>query len=399
MTITRLLPTAADVAIVEAKLDALIARAAKKGIDTDLRYTVAVVETEDGGPANYELTVDYTDLVRFPGGWTLVAVADATGTDEPLIFTLADDVEIAGDVDLRRCDHCGRGVRRTKALFVRDDAGTMMQVGGACALDFLGHDPWWATLLWEAVNDEIDDVARVGAEIEMDNGLVLRAAIEANRLGYVKANAEHGTPTRRILEAMLNGQFWAGDTFAAERRALAEAPAATVTVDAVREWMREQDGDFGANLRRVADSAKIGRKALGIAAYAPAGAMRWREEMAAKAAQRAADEAARADAAPVPVGKATVEGRVTAVRFVENAYGATWKMRVVTDAGWAVWGTRPTALCDAFHYTENGYVDVPGAQIGDRVRFVATIEPAADDPHFGFFKRPTKAEIVERAAA
>jgi hypothetical protein len=55
------------------------------------------------------------------------------------------------------------------------------------------------------------------------------------------------------------------------------------------------------------------------------------------------------------------------------------KMLVVTDTGWKVWGTMPAAL------------DVDR---GARVRFTATVKPSDDDPHFGFFSRPTKAQVL-----
>ena len=393
-TITRHFTTAEDAAIVTGRVAGLARRAAKKGIETDLRST-----TEVTAENTYRVEVTFSDLVRFAGGWTLVAVADATSTDEPMIFTFADDTTVDGDIDMSRCDHCGRNVRRNKVLFVRSEAGDVKQVGGSCAQDFLGRDPFWATLLWDAVNDEISDDDRSSGRFEFPTSIVLAAAIDACRLGYVKRNAEHGTPTATIVTAMLNGAFWNHRDFAGLRQALAEAPAATVTVQQVLDWMREQEGEFGLNLRRIADSTNIGAKAIGLAAYAPAGAARWREEMIAKAAQKAADEAARANAESVPVGKVIVEGVVVSTRLVESEYGSTLKMKVTTDAGWSVWGSVPKSLLGYCEWDDD-YVQrwVAGAEIGDRVRFTATIEPSADDRLFGFFKRPTKAEIIERAA-
>jgi hypothetical protein len=59
-------------------------------------------------------------------------------------------------------------------------------------------------------------------------------------------------------------------------------------------------------------------------------------------------------------------------------------MRVVSDAGWAVWGTIPSAISQV--------------EIGDRVSLVATVEASADDKTFGFYKRPAKAAIAAEAA-
>lgn len=78
-----------------------------------------------------------------------------------------------------------------------------------------------------------------------------------------------------------------------------------------------------------------------------------------------------------PEGKVTIEGEIVSTRVDDGYYGTTVKALVVTEAGWKVWGTKPSA-----------------ASKGDRIRFVATVTPSADDPLFGFYKRPTKVEII-----
>lgn len=55
-------------------------------------------------------------------------------------------------------------------------------------------------------------------------------------------------------------------------------------------------------------------------------------------------------------------------------------MIVKTDAGWKVYGTVP------------GSID---AKRGDHITFEAQVTVSDDDPKFGFFKRPTKAKIME----
>ena len=99
----------------------------------------------------------------------------------------------------------------------------------------------------------------------------------------------------------------------------------------------------------------------------------------AREAQRAAESEA---AAPCPTGRVVVEGEVLTVKAQDGyAYGSTvLKVLVKADAGWKVWGTLPASI--------------EGAVRGSRVRFVAAVEPSNDDPKFGFFKRPTKAELL-----
>lgn len=82
----------------------------------------------------------------------------------------------------------------------------------------------------------------------------------------------------------------------------------------------------------------------------------------------------------VPTGRLVIEGVVLSKKSQESAYGTSWKMLVEGD-GWKVWGTVPESI---FWEVEKGV----------RVRFTATVEASEDDEAFGFYKRPTKAEIV-----
>ena len=109
------------------------------------------------------------------------------------------------------------------------------------------------------------------------------------------------------------------------------------------------------------------------------------DEKATTLAAREAEAAALAAAGvKVPTGRVLVEGTVLSTKWVDNQYGGSLKMLVQNSAGWKVWGTVPSAI----------EVDK-----GDVVRFTATVEASNDDALFGFYKRPTKAEVVTVAAA
>lgn len=375
--ITRSFPTAAMASAANGQVAALSARAAKKGIATDLRSTVTQ-EVDEDGHNRYILTVTFSDLVRLPGGWQLIAVADATATEEPMIFNFDDEARISGTVDMMRCDHCERRTTRTKVMFIESEAGEVKQVGGSCAKDFLGHDPFWATVLFEALEVQPEFSGR----IEYPTEIVIAAAIEANRIGYRKVDCE-GVSTKQIVEAMLNGRYYELAKWEDIRNLVEASPAATITVQQVLDWMLEQDGEMGANLRRIAESKNIGEKSFGFAAYAPHGADSHRIRVAEMEARRKAEEAAREGASPCPTGKFAIEGTVTLLRWVSNEYGDTLKMRVLTGEGYSVYGTVPRIIED----------DI---ERGSLVRFCANVTPSDDDELFGFYKRPTKAEIIER---
>ena len=85
---------------------------------------------------------------------------------------------------------------------------------------------------------------------------------------------------------------------------------------------------------------------------------------------RAAKESMAADC---PSGRVTVCGEVVSTKSVESQYGITLKMLVRAVEGFKVWCTVPAKLT---------------VERGTTVKFTVTLEPSADDPKFGFGKRP-----------
>lgn len=115
-----------------------------------------------------------------------------------------------------------------------------------------------------------------------------------------------------------------------------------------------------------------------------AAAIRVMEEDVKRAAEvearKAAQDALAKSGVEVPEGRVTVTGKIVSLKWKESEWGGSLKMVVRTAEGWAVWGTCPKSLDDA--------------EVGDMVSFVGTIEKSATDPLFGFFKNPSKAEVV-----
>lgn len=398
-TITRKYDTAADLACVIERLDALQARADKKDLNGTLGYTWTEIPETDDRAAEWVLTLDFTGDFAL-GDYSPVAVIDFTAIDTGLVLTIDDSIEIGEHLDPTRCDHCKRNVRRNKIVVVTDGTD-LIHVGGSCAQDFLGRNPEMLTWIAEAIDIDPDAGA---VPTVYPTKMVIAAAIEACRLGYTKANSEYGTPTKNIVLAMLNGSF-TKKSYEHEHKQLAAAPPARQTVDEVIDWMLNEsgDGDFAANMRRLAESPTIGARGFGIAAYAPAGADKWRDKMAEAAAKRAAEEARKAEAAPVPVTdkRIRIEGVITTVRNVDSDWGTTTKIRVETDEGWACWGTLPKGCEGGSLWNEDGSwknddeIEAEAGR-GDRIAFMARIEVSRDDDKFGFFSRPTKGEIIAR---
>lgn len=131
-------------------------------------------------------------------------------------------------------------------------------------------------------------------------------------------------------------------------------------------------------------------------------------------AKRAEFEAKRAEekaaATPVIEGKIQITGTVLSTKFVDNDFGGALKMLVADDRGFKVWGTVPSSIASqGYHdvkltdeatgsreYAE--WIATPFACKGAKVTFSATVERSRDDESFGFFKRPTKASVLEMPA-
>ena len=105
--------------------------------------------------------------------------------------------------------------------------------------------------------------------------------------------------------------------------------------------------------------------------------------------QRATEREARVvreaamDKNPCPTGRGTITGEVISRKWKDTPFGDQLKMLVLDDRGFKVWGSVPGRLSGD-----------DGVQRGDRITFVAEVTQSDDDELFGFFKRPTKAEIL-----
>ena len=98
------------------------------------------------------------------------------------------------------------------------------------------------------------------------------------------------------------------------------------------------------------------------------------------------------NAAPCPEGRVTVVGEVVSVKWQDTIYGSTRKMLVKSEEGFTIWGTVPSNVKVPMVLGEDG---PSGIEKGDKIQFSAKLSPSEDDNKFGFFSRPTKAEILK----
>lgn len=112
----------------------------------------------------------------------------------------------------------------------------------------------------------------------------------------------------------------------------------------------------------------------------------------------AARKAEKDSLAPVVPGRGAITGTVLMVKYQTGQFGDTWKMLVKDDRNFKLWGTVPAAVFDA----QRAEVDEdtnpsPEALVGRKVAFTGTVEASGDDPTFGFYSRPAKAQLLAQA--
>jgi hypothetical protein len=102
-------------------------------------------------------------------------------------------------------------------------------------------------------------------------------------------------------------------------------------------------------------------------------------------AERAARDKAHEEGEDAPEGRVVITGTVLSFKWQSSDYGDVLKMLVQDDRGFRVWGSVPASLDDA--------------EREDRISFTATVTQSNDNTKFAFFKRPTKAVVLEEEAA
>lgn len=86
---------------------------------------------------------------------------------------------------------------------------------------------------------------------------------------------------------------------------------------------------------------------------------------------------------PAPEGRVEVEGEIVYTKYDSDANFPALKMLVKLTDNNKVWGTVPRAIEEA-----------QGQLKGTKVKFTAAFTRSNTDDHFSFYKRPTKAEVI-----
>ena len=354
--------TTAELATARARVAKINARADKQGmggrwalIATPTTWT----ETNESGTSytahGFDVEVS-GEMPKLEGGWKFAGTAKTV--DGHLIVATAPGAPVIrhSDITPGACDHCGTKRPRNKTILVVNDAGEMMQVGGQCVKDFLGHAvPWFVSV--EDLNAEIDRMAsgRAAAWATVD---VVRAAMSvvAGEGGYRPA-AMPGSTRDVVVD------YLAGKGTKAHEAARALVDANPVSVEEAEAAIAEglagfagADEGYRANMFAALSAGFVEASTMGLVVSLPVALAKLRGEAAKRAA------------APVRVSafigsmgdKVTVEGVIVRMMGVETMYG--WTRLVVVD----------TAEGTVKMFTTAKWTD--DFSEGDRVSIVGTVK-------------------------
>lgn len=111
------------------------------------------------------------------------------------------------------------------------------------------------------------------------------------------------------------------------------------------------------------------------------------------AAREEQDRIRQETAEDCPEGRIEVLGTVVSVKEKDTQFGYTLKMLVESTSGFRVWGSVPSSL-KCLLFSEGGELTQRTVKRGDKIKFSATVSPSDEDKKFGFFSKPTKANII-----
>lgn len=396
------------VSVLRDRIANLNKRAAKNGLPA-LELVVGepyvVFEPAPEGSLDREIERVYNDVEIIGSspvleGWTFVARLETTPAGN-LVHTVPG-VEIQVPERFRStgpdCDHCRLDRRRNDTYVLMDESGEFVQVGRTCLRDFTGHaDPIKAARWFEMLMDLDADIREGDGGFLGEGGgsfvpalrptyIAAIAAAVIRHFGYVSKARARDYGEMATSEIITRYLFPGSD---ADRQFAAENPIDFNHDDhsegeRVAEYVASLEGgnDFEMNLKVIFDLDAVELNKAGYIAAAVQGARKAEQAKVEREAQAATSE-------PVPEGKDVVTGVVSKTDVKDNPYDGSIRfvMTVTDDRGFKVWGSIPSTLVR----TVERHDDL----VGKKVSFTATLNRSDRDEFFGFFKRPSKASLVE----
>lgn len=401
----------------ERRFNALAKRADKLGVPAPAFTVVATTDIPEisvddfgvGTPTGRIVTwadvVVTGDAPKYDG-WTMLAVIDRDldEVDAPNVVDLLPGVEL--DVEWRNvgdvCDHtsCNGAARgRKKLVVVEHESGTRKIIGTTCLRDFLGHTSperiaaWVETLstIDVLLDSFVDEDREVGGRVEYrydPTAFLARTVKVIDEQGWVSRGvARERDDVQATADVVIAEIHWRPTKYDTVRPS-DPTDEHFATAEAALEWAVELnpgDSDYLYNVQAVALKTGWRHRDVGVGASIVNAFQREQQREVEKAAQVAEL------IEPCFTGRGVITGTILRTEVKDNGFQLRTVMTVLDDRGFKVWGTLPASL-EGHFAADSGSEWIEGAQQGDRITFTATVEPK--DETFGFFKRPTKAEVI-----
>ena len=307
-----------------------------------------------------------------------------------------------------RCDHCGKQRHRSATFLLRKGRRYKI-VGRTCLRDFLGHPDvadianmfsWVRDIdelageFSDASGERIVEYASVHRDMEWICGIVRNygwlGAQRARELEYEGQDVESTAQRLNFITGRRPTHSRVAAMWEAERqrcRPTEQDVADAREVFALIEASSDRD-EYTFKLKMLANNPD------GVLAYRDRSLWASAITLLIRERRIKAERKAR-KASPVVEGRQTIEGRVLATKLHDSNFGSVLRMTVQAPSGQRYWGSVPSGLDNVQRKDSDEW----GVRPGDVVRFKGTVAPSDDDPTFGFFKRPSNAEMIEEATA
>tara|TARA_A100001391_G_scaffold23730_3_gene13084 strand:+ start:3924 stop:5102 length:1179 start_codon:yes stop_codon:yes gene_type:complete len=271
-------------------------------------------------------------------GWSVLA-SITHGAESNVVLCFGHDDDSATEIAEQfrnvkpHCDHCGKVRSRKTTMIVRDEQGTLRQVGSTCLKEYTGIDPAYVLSVGGMIDmlrdfDEDQDLigdraSRDGLPVDVYLAWVI-AAVEVEGGIFTTRNmaGDHGSSTASLAYTIGRESCNASHYAAAKE---------------VAQWAKDIDDDsssFELNMRAIAQNGFVEYKHDGIAAYIYE-AFRKAQERAEKEAIEVATATQVAESTHVgTVGtRETFKVTLNHVFRVETQWGDSYGHKFVTDSG------------------------------------------------------------------
>lgn len=333
-----------ELAATQEKIDAINAKAAKKGLSgrLEVNSTEITVKSDIAGIEVSEIRFETTITGEPPkhNGWVFLASLDwvETSNGASVIVNAAPGAPTVDRdaLELNKCDHCGINRYRKGTYVVKNETtGEQLQVGSSCIKDFLG---WSGTVAFISEDDcdrEISGICGSGT-VEYTTESVLAVAWACvTTFGYIRSG-EPGSTRDAVSEVMYPVENKRNR--AIKERIRPVAAEALSMAQKLREFILSNDfwgdSDYVLNLKTFCAAEWVSPRYLGYLASVPQAYAKHLERTFIK--QRKQDALVN-EWVGEPADKLTLKVKVVAVRWIEdnyNPYGGSKPLyTMVSDTG------------------------------------------------------------------